>query len=326
MTPITGPVEDFLYQEIPPEVWHYTSLSGFEGIVSTSKIWATEARSTNDTTEFIHARDVALEYLKKVQGRDEHLKFSLHHAYQIVAGAFDHGALSKNMNEVFLASFSAAEDLKSQWADYADQHHGVSIAFDLRNIRPPKGLGFGVTFAPCVYDQAEKESLIGSALGHFLDTSVRAHRQVSSQRFVQQRMRDEEIIQRALGNRKLCRSSFDPMIQQDMREMKNEVLDSATRISFDFLRLASHCKNSKFFQEQEWRLGLPIPKGNLKDRVRFRDASWPYIESNLFQSNDRLPITRVMLGPLCSSRKEVEGILKSQGYDVPVIDSDIPLR
>jgi hypothetical protein len=59
-------INDFLSMSIPPDVWHYTNLSGFEGILSSSRVWATEAHHTTDKTEFIHARDVAVRYLERV--------------------------------------------------------------------------------------------------------------------------------------------------------------------------------------------------------------------------------------------------------------------
>jgi len=95
---LTGPVEDFLYQPIPFEVWHYTKLSGLRGILSTGKVWATEARSTNDQTEFVHARDIALEYLKAAERSDQHSKFVLDEAYNVVEHAFNTGGLSLKRN------------------------------------------------------------------------------------------------------------------------------------------------------------------------------------------------------------------------------------
>lgn len=324
---LTGPVEDFLYQSIPFEVWHYTKLSGLRGILSTGKVWATEARSTNDQTEFVHARDIALEYLKAAERSDQHSKFVLDEAYNVVEHAFNTGGLSLNVTEVFVASFSAAEDLKSQWAEYADHHKGVSIGFDLRDVRPPKGSGVAVTFAPCIYEQAEKESLIQSALSHFVRQSVKNHRQVADKDWVAMQAKDWAMVQRIYGLGSFDRDGFQRSLDE---RISSEILLSAARSSFDLLRLASHCKNRAFSEEKEWRLALPHSKG--RDVVgepvlrRGPDGSIPYVESNLFQPAGKLPITRVMLGPLCDLRKEVEEILAANGYSVPVLESNIPLR
>jgi hypothetical protein len=105
---------------------------------------------------------------------------------------------------------------------------------------------------------------------------------------------------------------------------------SIARTSFDLLRVASHCKNSVFSEEKEWRLALPRSKGKIgvSEPVQYRglNGTIPYIGSNLIQPSGRLPITRVMLGPLCTMRNEVEKSLSNNGYAVPVIDSSIPLR
>jgi hypothetical protein len=327
MEALTGPVEDFLYRPIPPEVWHYTTLAGLQGILSSGTIWATEARSTNDTTEFVHARDIALEYLKSAQRPDEHFEFALHEASEVVVSVFNEGALSLNQTEVFVASFSAAEDLKSQWADYADHHRGVSIAFDLRSIRPPKGSGIGATFAPCVYEQADKASLIQSALSHFVEQSAKNHGQVTEKGWVAMQMKVWALIQRIYNIPDFDKAAYRLNMDEKLRA---DVILSGARTSFDLLRLASHCKNRRFSEEIEWRLALPRSKGKIvvNEPVRYRgsDGAIPYIQSKLFQEDGRPPITRVMLGPLCTMRTEVEKLLFDNGYSVPVIQSGIPLR
>jgi hypothetical protein len=299
MIALSGPVEDFLYEQIPPEVWHYTTIDGLQGILSSGTIWATEARSTRDKTEFVHARDIALEYLKTAERLDEHFEFALAEALEVVESVFDEGALSVNKTEVFLASFSAAEDLKTQWEYYGDHDHGVSIAFDLRNIRRPKGSGNALTVARCIYEQAEKVFLIQSSLSHFVQMCANSHR-IASYR----RQRDEKL-------RVKFKLSF-------------------ARTSFDLLRLASHCKHRKYSAEKEWRLAIPRLKSRIGavTPVEYRglNGAIPFIQCKLIQPSGRLPITRVMLGPLCTIRKDVEKLLSDNGYGVPVIGSSIPLR
>ncbi|MGA3371611.1 MAG: DUF2971 domain-containing protein [Terracidiphilus sp.] len=324
---LTGPVEDFLYQQIPPEVWHYTTLTGLQGILSSGTIWATEARSTNDETEFVHTRDIALEYLKTSERPDKHFEFALTEAYKVIESVFNKGALSVNETEVFIASFSAAEDLKSQWSDYADRHCGVSIGFDLRYIRPPKGSGIGVTFAPCVYEQADKKSLIRSALSHFVQQSAKNHSQVTDKNWVATQMKDWAMVQRIYGIPDFDRAAFQRNLDD---KIGTEILSSGVRTAFDLLRLASHCKNRLFSEEKEWRLALNRSKGRtgVSEQVQYRgpNGTIPYICSNLFQPIGRLPITRIMLGPLCNIRNEVEKLVSDSGYAVHVIGSNIPLR
>jgi len=46
---------------IPEKLWHYTSLAGFQGIVTTRKIFATDTRFLNDREEFLHSYKIATE-------------------------------------------------------------------------------------------------------------------------------------------------------------------------------------------------------------------------------------------------------------------------
>ena len=49
---------------IPKKLWHYTSLAGFQGIVTTRKIFATDTRFLNDREEFSHAYKIATEVVE----------------------------------------------------------------------------------------------------------------------------------------------------------------------------------------------------------------------------------------------------------------------
>jgi hypothetical protein len=150
-------INDFLSTPIPPEVWHYTNLMGFEGILSSGRVWATEAHHTTDKTEFVHARDVAANYLERLQPKDDSLAWARQTAHDTLVHSFDEGALAPSRAEIFVASFCGTDELKSQWMEYADAGRGVALSFDLRHVRPPVEIGSSVTFAPCLYTTDEKE-------------------------------------------------------------------------------------------------------------------------------------------------------------------------
>jgi hypothetical protein len=173
-------VNDFLSKPIPPEVWHYTNLSGFEGILSSGRVWATEAHHTTDPTEFVHARDVAFRYLQHLQPENESRAYAKKKAQEAVDRAFNDGLLAPSRAEIFVASFCAVDDLKSQWIEYGDKGRGVSLSFDLRHVRPPASSGYAVTFAPCMYTPEEKGQMIDDALSDFVDTAAELHEQTGS--------------------------------------------------------------------------------------------------------------------------------------------------
>jgi hypothetical protein len=318
-------VERLFGTPIPTEVWHYTTLTGFEGIVTSGKLWATDARFTNDRTEFIHAREIAREYIASLKPRDRRTSLPLEAISSMLERAFDAGALSPSENQVYLASFTEASDSLSQWGLYADACEGLCIAFDLRRVRPPKEANIAVTFAPCLYKTAEKEELIETALSHFVRAVERLDARVDNPRWMERKVKDWKLIQGIYG------LPFDQagLEEQLNQEFTTELLGALRLTLFDLLRAASHCKSEAFAAEQEWRLAMARPtyRPSAQNPVKFRGANQniPYLESDLF-AGIRLPITKVRLGPLCPDSDRVRDILTKNGYSVPVEKSAVPFR
>ena len=317
-------ITEFLTKPIPPEVWHYTNLAGFEGILSSGRVWATEAHHTTDKTEFVHARDVAAHYFECWQPKDDSMAAAKKAARDVLARAFEEGVLAPSRAEIFVASFCAADDLKSQWMEYGDAGRGVSLSFDLRRVRPPDEIGLAVTFAPCLYTTAEKVRMIEDALSDWVDTFYELHKKTGSKEWAAERLRDWLMVDRLFGLR-FDRAAFDESNNEEFRQQLHE---SLTRTSFDLLRIASHCKDYAFNQESEWRLALPHTKGKPMKSVeilhRGANSAIPYVAHNLF--SERLPLVRIKTGPLCESTEQVKSLLKQFGYDVPVECSTIPIR
>ena len=324
MSLTSNPVETLLSTPIPREVWHYTTIAGLQGIVSSGRIWATDVRFTNDKTEFIHAREIANKYLRAVKP-DSPFAFPIDELSRMLDKAFDEGALSPLENEVFIASFSAAGDLMSQWMQYADSARGVSIAFDLRNIRPPTEIQIAVTFAPCVYPPKETRRLIGASLGHFTEIVAELDNRSRDRSWMEGQIRTWGIVQRIYGLGP-DREGFEKKLKDQMRD---RLLTAWRMTLFDLLRVAGHCKNEAFSAELEWRLAMSRPKNRpLVQKVLYRGArgTIPYLESSLFQPSEHLPIVRIRTGPLCEQNDEIKRILDIHGYKVPIIPSAIPLR
>jgi len=317
-------IDDFLSMPIPAEVWHYTNLAGFEGIVSSGRVWATEAHHTTDKTEFVHARAVAAAYLQRLQPKDDSMAWAKQMAQQTLVRAFDEGVLAASQSEIFIASFCAKDDLKGQWIEYGDGGRGVSLSFDLRHVRPPVPIGSGVTFAPCLYTTEDKERMLEDALADWVNTAYELHQKTGSKQWAAERLRDWRMVDRIFG------LSFDKaaLREHDEEEFRRELHESLTRTAFNLLRIASHCKDHAFHQELEWRLALPHKKGkpmkSMEILHRGTNQSIPYVAHNLF--SERLPIVRVKVGPICENLNQIEGLLAQHGYDVPVERSTIPIR
>lgn len=194
--------------------------------------------------------------------------------------AFDKGALSPEHTEVYIISFSTADDVVSQWKQYADAAPGVSIAFDLRYIRPLQQAEIAVTFAPCVYPPDHKEQLIRSAFSGFTSTVEFLDTRVRDEGWVQEELRAWRIIDR------IFRLAYGPAEFNRINEgkLKEELRSAWTRALFELLRVASHCKHDSYSTEDEWRLAMPRSPGGLSSTehaVRYRGASGkvPYFDS-----------------------------------------------
>ena len=143
-----------------PELWHYTTKSGLEGILSSKQLWATDFRCLNDTSEIRHLRSYLDPYLlpqmvkiyrneyernndlrAAVTGRGGIEKCALHDAKVIINSLYEHTFSQKLGDGPFIISFCShvnADDwttqhgLLSQWRAYADG--GYAIVFDTKGL------------------------------------------------------------------------------------------------------------------------------------------------------------------------------------------------
>jgi hypothetical protein len=134
-------------------LYHYTSLNGLLGIVSSEHLRASDIRYMNDSTELRHTLSVLESHINR----------------RIVAGT-DHPALLNQLLQwlnhrlvdgpmLFGASFRANGNLLSQWRGYSVHGKGASLGFDPQHIlNCAQRQGFGV--ARCIYDRARQDQLI----------------------------------------------------------------------------------------------------------------------------------------------------------------------
>jgi len=170
---MSNPIDELLKAPVPEKLWHYTSIQAFHDIVKTKAMWATDLHFLNDREEFIHALALANDMVAAAPELDSNGFPKREFLQKAVALAFG-GPLTRM--QVFVASFTAAEDQLGQWRGYSHGSSGVSLAFDLKAIRPPSGSDTLVSFAPCVYDPVKKVELLSYALHHFTE-EVSAYRE-----------------------------------------------------------------------------------------------------------------------------------------------------
>lgn len=147
---------------IPETLWHYTSLDAFRQIIESGNLFATHVQFVNDIQEVVHARMMIDEMLRK----DYHPDIR-----QQIQDATDF-MIDLDLRVSLVTSFTASENQLSQWRGYSGGSSGVSIGFDLRTIRTDIPKGRMAYFAPCVYDEQLKETLVREALAPITDRST----------------------------------------------------------------------------------------------------------------------------------------------------------
>jgi hypothetical protein len=171
-----------------------------------------------------------------------------------------------------------------------------------------------VTFAPCVYDDDEKSSLLRSLVTDFIER----HAVIGAMCDDPKEMAFQWANWQIKNPDKLLaefKSSF----------VKSLAAKSVTKFRIDFVRLCCHFKSHHFTSEQEWRLVLPHERNQPFRRTTVNEINGkPYVNFP-FEDYQSLPITGVKLG---SGAQEpmVRTILADTGYAVPVTRSAIPYR
>jgi hypothetical protein len=330
-------IHAWVNQKIPDKLWHYTSVQGFQGIIGSGSIYATDVRFLNDTEEFVHARKVAYELAKKAP---EHvdinfpLRDTLKHAVDLIFGS---GFLDPSSAQIFVAPFSKSEDDLSQWRGYSHASTGVSIGFDLRMFRLPVKSDVAVSFAPCVYDDDEKEALINEALEYFVKESRTKWADVGN-----------KVLKYAASSGKkpgldeienITGPAFNA--PEHIARIKSGLDEARKRIHV----LSGLLKHRAFHHEKEWRLVLPISpakdKSNLVHPIRYRSTGSmliPYIAFPLgllplstppgTTPTPVLPVNDVILGPGTGKEAQRSALdfLKSNAINVVPRMSDVPYR
>jgi len=327
-------VSQWVSAPIPDALWHYTSINGFQGIIESRSIHATDVRFLNDTEEFVHIRKMAYELVDDAPELDGRFQFRLRGSLKwAVDTIFGSEFLNPNSAQIFVASFTDSRDDLSQWRGYSHGTHGASISFDLRGIRVVLDPDSGVTFARCVYKDADKKELIQSALNYFIKVSLGYWNKVCEE-FMQTLLhgaRPSDDEQRKFVTSISTSEKFEEQLQIGLTEARKRII-----------RLAGLLKHRAFCNENEWRLVLPISpnkdKTNLIHPIRFKPKNAGLVPFIAFPL-DLVPdpshpgtvypaINEVMLGPGAGKDAEnaAQAFLKSNSINAVVRGSDIPYR
>jgi len=129
-------------------LYHYTSVTGLNGILSTRTIWASDCRYLNDQKELVHAIELFLNRFE-----DESKK---------ILGLALHWYSASRSHCVF--SLSQSPNVLSQWRAYGDDGRGAAIGFHPKYLTGIGNSSRTSFLVDCIYSDHE----------NFLDGAVEA--------------------------------------------------------------------------------------------------------------------------------------------------------
>jgi len=294
-----------LLQQKPPLLYHYTDHAGLLGIVSSSELWATNAKFLNDASEVKYGSQLAIPSVKGYIARAtwQPWKSALETAEGWLSSS---GEISSNIRpeftDAYVVCFCQEPNLLSQWRAYS-RGGGYSIGFDLNvTLSPePEFEGRQGFKSRVCYNPTEQQSRLDKLLSQ---VDEKAH---------------------ALETGALVPSEDQP--EPFLVRVMDIVLPSWLYT----------VKDPSFEDEKEWRLvylpavteeGYAGPKG-----IHFRPGViglLPYIKVRPEGTPPKLAITSVKCGPNVDrnlTEHAVKLLLRKHGYNgVEVSSSSIPVR
>lgn len=306
---------------IPKHLYHYTSQKGLLGILG-GKTWMTSIFYLNDSLEYSHCLNICKKELEtriqlllreelgdKTPEREESIsekKFGYYKRVELYVSNIKNHVV----DQLFVFSFSQRNDDLSQWRGYCPEVGGYCIEFDAIKLFSSINIVDSWTGQPRRYHKRS----------HKYDKNKVDSKKKEACLFYNCSYDIEE-------NKVLVKSLFDDIIKRIEVENENPLIGSAETL-MKLNVLATYIKDESFKNEKECRL---ICRRSIQS-IKYREGKSmliPYIEFDLSDINDTLPIRRIIVGPTPHpelSKMSVISLLKSYGYNIEVESSKIPYR
>lgn len=147
---------DNLSPSPPPDLFHYTNPVALHSILTNREIWATNIHYLNDSSEFLHALEIARRQTIFAKDRMED-------ELQIMAINEMRSRLEKIYHlRVFVVSFSEDSDRLSQWRAYCGSG-GYSIGFESKALISISEMS-KFSLHKCIYDEKLQEQTVKNAI------------------------------------------------------------------------------------------------------------------------------------------------------------------
>ncbi len=291
------------------KLYHYTTAEGVQGIVENREFLATKSDFLNDKLEFQYAVEVmerlTEKYIVNKELRERFfsgLKAEIDKLGIITPSCTGEGDCDADDMSFYVVAFSKSQNNALLWAEFTD-FRGYCLEFDYEKI--VEGFQNRVFLhGTVIYDEEEQ-------MNGLLESLLSCIRNL-----VNEGAADLEGFFEEEAN------PSDLSLEKLAEEMA--VVVSVYAMFF---------KKSFFEGEEEYRFIFPplIDKmGVAKPKFRLLDQIFlPYVMVEFEGGKDAVPLESVMVGAKNNSDIAVRGMryfLKSQGIDIPVLLSDIPLR
>jgi hypothetical protein len=222
----------------PPidKVYHYTSITGLYGILSSKCLWLTEHSYLRDFTEVIHG-------LKRLFCALDAQRPNAFADY-VCGSVYQKGILaiiSRVSYHTFVFSFSEDGDSKSQWQEYANAYKGVCLSFNYdklyskvfehRRLVTFQGTDHTIKYAEpayfsrAIYDDSAKAEIV------------------------------DRIVRKAI---ELAASECEGVSTDERNKIFQDVFTNALYV---LLKLFAVFKDSSFAAERERRIVIQLPIG-----------------------------------------------------------------
>jgi hypothetical protein len=304
---------------IPEVLYHYTNIGGLQGMLTSFNIWLTDAAYMNDPQEgtWVHRR--ASQIIAEILGESP-LALQIQQyvdALLVAPDLWDQSlrngepspllwaAMEEAFMPSFIASFTEADDLLSQWRGYGAGGQGVAIGFDLRNL---------------------ELSTIRTVPGHpDFDTKP----VVVKVEYNPEKQNAE--VEWVLSTAKSVYEKHVDILKsnESAKQYFTQQFYYPIRDAFYWLRW--EYKSPHYSEEKEWRIiANPVGFRHPKTRVAGEHIV-PYLEMPLPQvtgkPNNQLSISRIVLGPKCqpSVLRSVRGLLQNLAFPA-IVPSQLSLR
>jgi hypothetical protein len=271
-------------------IYHYTTFKAALSILETGTIWLSDFEKTNDSSEFIYARNEFLNQLKISNAtRFMPLKF-------LVASAI--GSIN-NHTKMFIGSFTSEQNELSQWRSYAHNGQGCVLGFSAKWFEQFAGISIRrVRYGP------EEIKL-------FTDLSL----EMLNEQFLEKPENQEEI------------RSLAQFIAADLFSFKHPSysLEKEIRISRMALK---NTKSGRVYKAASGKTAAGESLKSLPVKVRETSyGSTHYLELS-FRNKNGDALQSVGCGPVSSARVEIAlGQLVRKHYPTMTIwRSSIPMR